>query len=197
MASGKRLIIGLGNPGSEYEDTRHNIGFVVADAVAEVARVSFSHERGNVLVGWGRVRSRPLGVAKPLTYMNRSGRAVKNLIGRYQLALDDILVLYDDLNLPPGMLRLRPGGSAGGHNGMQDIIEQLGSNAFARLRIGIGSDFSRGKQADYVLSPFSAEEQPLMDEAVQAAREAAITFVTKGVHVAMNHFNRKTGGPDD
>lgn len=197
MASSKRLIIGLGNPGPDYEHTRHNIGFVVADAVAEVARISFSHERGNVLEGWGRVRGRPVGVAKPLTYMNRSGGAVKTLMGRHRLDLADILVVYDDLNLPTGTVRLRPGGSAGGHNGLQDIIDQLGSNAFPRLRVGIGDDFARGKQVDYVLSPFANEEKAIVDEAVQEARDAAITFVCDGLHVAMNRFNRKVSPPSE
>ena len=191
MASGKRLIVGLGNPGDEYARTRHNIGFVIADAVAAVARVSFAHERGDVLVGWGRAKGRPVGVAKPQTYMNRSGTSVASLVGRYGLDLDEVLVVYDDLNLPLGTLRLRSGGSAGGHNGVQDVIERLGSNAFPRLRVGIGDAFARGKQVDYVLSPFTEEEQPVVEQTVQDARDACVMYVAKGLTTAMNHFNRR------
>lgn len=194
MASGKRLIVGLGNPGPEYERTRHNVGFWVADAVAEKARAAFAHEKGNALVAWGRVRGRSVGIAKPQTFMNRSGAAVRNLVGRYGLDLDQVLVVYDDLNLPLGALRLRPGGSAGGHNGVQDIVDELGSDAFPRLRFGIGSDFPRGGQVDYVLSPFEDAAQPLVEEAVSLARDAAITFVCDGLTTAMNRYNRKTAG---
>ncbi|ARA93218.1 MAG: aminoacyl-tRNA hydrolase [Bacteroidetes bacterium] len=192
MARGKRLIVGLGNPGPEYARTRHNAGFLVADAVAEQARASFALEKGNALVAWGQVRGRPVGIAKPQTYMNRSGAAVRNLVGRYGLDLDQVLVVYDDLNLPLGTVRLRPGGSAGGHNGVQSIIDELGSDAFPRLRIGIGSDFPRGGQVDYVLSPFEADEEPLVEEAVALARDAAVTFVCDGLAIAMNRYNRKT-----
>ncbi len=189
MARAKRLIVGLGNPGPEYEATRHNVGFMVADAVAEKAGLRLSHERGNVLLGWGRWRGAPFGVAKPLTYMNRSGQAVLALVRRFGLTPADLLVIYDDINLPVGRIRLRPGGSAGGHNGVQDIIDRLGTDAFPRLRLGIGHDFPRGRQADYVLAPFDAEQRPRIEEAIERAREAALTFVTDGLHVAMNRFN--------
>lgn len=189
MATSKRLIIGLGNPGAEYEGTRHNIGFEVVDAIAEKARITFEHDKGDVLLGWGRLRSYPLGLAKPLTYMNRSGGAVRTLLGRHGLEPQDVLVVVDDINLPVGKLRIRPGGSAGGHNGLQDITDRLGRDDFPRLRIGIGNDFSRGQQADYVLSPFTKEERQIVDETLLNARDAAITFVTDGVVTAMNRFN--------
>ena len=189
MARAKRLIIGLGNPGAEYEGTRHNVGFEVIDALAEQAGVTFEHDRGNALVGWGRVRGRAFGLAKPLTYMNRSGTACKRLLGVHGLTPDEVLVVYDDLNLPTGTIRLRQRGSAGGHNGVQDIIDRLGTDVFPRLRMGIGSDFRRGRQVDYVLAPFSAEQRPLLDEAVVRARDAAVTFVVDGFVTAMNRFN--------
>lgn len=189
MAKSKRLIIGLGNPGAEYEGTRHNIGFDVIDALAETTRVALEHEKGDVLLGWGRVRTYPIGLAKPLTYMNRSGRSVQALLGRHGLDPRDILVVVDDVNLPLGKLRIRPGGSAGGHNGLEDITERIGRDDFPRLRFGIGSNYPRGRQAEYVLSPFSEEERPVVEEALQRAREAAITFVTDGVVTAMNRFN--------
>ena len=189
MARAKRLIIGLGNPGEKYAGTRHNVGFAVADAVADRAGISLSHEKGNVLLGLGRSRGCSFGVAKPLTFMNRSGSAVRTLIGRFGLSPDEILVVYDDLNLDLGRLRLRPGGSAGGHNGVEDIIHQLSTDQFPRLRVGIGNEYSRGKQVDYVLSPFSTEQMPVIEDAIPRASDAAIEFACRGLVVAMNRFN--------
>ena len=189
MARSKRLIVGLGNPGSEYEDTRHNVGFMVADAVAETARITYEHERGDVLLGWGRIRNYPVGVAKPLVFMNRSGRSVQTLLQRYRLEMQEMLVVVDDINLPTGKLRLRARGSAGGHNGVQDIIDRIGSDDFPRLRFGIGSDFERGHQADYVLSPFATDERPIVEEAIERAKNAVVAFVVEGMTVAMNRFN--------
>lgn len=188
MARAKRLIIGLGNPGAQYEGTRHNVGFEVVEALAAQADLALAHE-AEALVGWGRHRGCSFGVAMPLTYMNRSGQSVRKLMGRHGLTPADLLVVYDDLNLEPGRLRLRPQGSAGGHNGLQDIIDRLGTREVARLRIGIGDDFRRGRQVDYVLEPFSAEQRPLIDEAVVKAQEAALTFACQGLDIAMNRYN--------
>ena len=190
MSKSKRLIVGLGNPGPEYEATRHNIGFEVADAVAERARATFEHGRGNVLLGWGRMRSYPVGIAKPLTFMNRSGKAVSALLGAWRLEPRQLLVIVDDINLPPGRLRLRASGSPGGHNGLQDIAERLGRQNFPRLRIGVGNDFGRGGQVRHVLSPFSAEERSSMDDAVIRACHAVEAFVCEGISAAMTQFNR-------
>jgi len=189
MAKSKRLIVGLGNPGQEYEGTRHNIGFAVVDAVAEKVGVTYVHTKGDVLLGWGRIRSYPVGLAKPLTYMNRSGRSVRALLNHHNLETQDILVVVDDINLPVGKLRIRQGGSAGGHNGLQDITDCIGRDDFPRLRFGIGNDFSRGRQADYVLSPFTVEELPIVDDALVRARDAATTFVIEGVVATMDRFN--------
>lgn len=188
MPSRKRLIIGLGNPGAEYEGTRHNIGFMVVDALAAKAGASFSHEK-EAFVAWAQHRGHPYGLAKPLTYVNRSGQAAQKLARAYGLEPREMLVLVDDINLDPGTIRLRTGGSAGGHNGMQDIIDRLATREIPRLRLGVGSDFPRGRMADYVLSPFSRDEQPLIDEALVRAQKAALCFVTDGIQTAMNRYN--------
>ncbi len=190
MARAKRLIIGLGNPGPDYEATRHNAGFLVADAVARKAGLAFA-EDGPALTAWGSYRGTPFGIAKPMDFMNRSGTAVKKLLGRQGLTADDVLIVHDDLALDLGQIRLRGKGGAGGHNGVQDIIDRLNSANFPRLRVGIGSNFPRGQQVDYVLAPFDAEERPVIDEAVDAAAEAALAFVREGLVPAMNRYNRK------
>lgn len=190
MAGSKRLIVGLGNPGEEYAATRHNVGFQIAEALADKARASFAYDgRAEALVADARLRGRPVLIVKPLTYMNRSGLSVRELLRRHTLTPADVLVVYDDINLEAGRLRLRERGSAGGHNGVQDVIDRLGSDAFPRLRVGVGNDFARGRQVDYVLSPFSSEQQPLVEEAIVRACDAAITFVADGVVTAMNRFN--------
>jgi len=191
MARAQRLIIGLGNPGPNYEGTRHNAGFMVADAVAERAGLAFEGRDGAFVSAWGTVRGTPFGVAKPIAFMNRSGAAVEKLVGLGRFALDDILVVYDDLALDLGQIRLRGKGGAGGHNGVQDVIETLNSENFPRLRIGIGASFPPGGQVDFVLAPFDDAERPVIDEVVDTAAEAALTFVREGLVPAMNRYNRK------
>jgi peptidyl-tRNA hydrolase, PTH1 family len=190
MAGPKRLIVGLGNPGVEYEGTRHNVGFEVVDRLAATTGAVFKRD-GQALVAPASIRGRSAVLAKPQTYMNLSGVAVKQLAQRYGLIAPEVLVVVDDINLPPGMVRIRQRGSAGGHNGLQDIIERLGSDDFPRIRIGVGNDFPRGRQADYVLSPFTASERPVMDEAVQTAAEAASAFLIDGLMAAMNRYNQR------
>ena len=191
MASTKRLIIGLGNPGVEYEQTRHNVGFWAIDALSERAKATMKHDRGPAEAGCGRLRGRPVCFLKPLAYMNRSGGPVRHHMVRLGVELQNILVIVDDINLEPGVVRLRQKGSAGGHNGVQDIIDVLGSEDFPRLRIGIGSNFARGHQASYVLSPFDNDELKIVEESVLRARDAATTFVAEGIVIAMNRFNKK------
>lgn len=209
MARIKRLIVGLGNPGPEYDGSRHNIGFAVVDAVAEKRNVAWTSTvdagfferlrqfgrvaQGAHMLGEGRFRSAAFAVLKPLTYMNRSGEAVAAILRRYQLNPEDMLVAVDDINLPVGAIRIRPRGSAGGHNGLEDVAKCLNSENFPRMRIGVGSNFDRGGQARYVLSPFTEEEQPIIEDTVHRARDAALTFVSHGVGVAMNRYNRKAG----
>lgn len=188
MPRRKRLIVGLGNPGEEYAETRHNAGFMVVDALAARCRIELgrAHE---ALVGWGRHRGDPVGLAKPQTFMNRSGGAVRALVDAHGLAPGEVLVVVDDLHLDVGVIRLRPGGGAGGHNGLQDIADRLGTTDFPRLRLGIGRDFPRGGQVDYVLQPFGAAQRTLMDDALITACNAALAFVTDGVETAMNRYN--------
>jgi PTH1 family peptidyl-tRNA hydrolase len=183
-----RLVIGLGNPGSEYANTRHNIGFRVADALADRLDTSFRHVK-SVMLGWGKYKNQNLGIAKPLTYMNRSGNAVAGLCREHDLSPDEVVVVVDDLNLPVGTIRLRPGGSSGGHNGLSHVAERLGTTDFPRLRVGIGSDFASGEQVDYVLSPFTAQQEPRVEEAVMDAVAAILTSLRDDLDAAMNQYN--------
>ena len=185
----KRLIVGLGNPGVEYERTRHNVGFMIADAVATRVRLDMRRERDQARSGWGRWRGHEIGVAKPQTFMNRSGLSVEALLRRYSLKPADMLVVVDDIHLPLGRLRLRPSGGSGGHNGLQDIIDWIDTDAFPRMRVGIGREFGEGEQADYVLSPFDDSETETVTELVDRGMQAALTFVTDNLQTAMNRFN--------
>lgn len=191
MAGPNRVIVGLGNPGPQYDGTRHNAGFLAAERVAQRLGIDLRESAAASLVGEGRWRGRPVAVALPQTFMNRSGEAFVALRRYYHLDNQDLLVVYDDLALPQGTIRLRPKGGAGGHNGIQDIIDHLASDEFPRLRIGIGSDFPRGGQVRYVLDPFTPDEHAVMDEALDAAAEAALTFVRDGITTAMNRHNRR------
>jgi len=188
MPSPSLLAIGLGNPGAEYENTRHNVGHRVIDALAKRLGVSFEHQP-NALVGWAEHNDRKIGLAIPLTYMNRSGDPVATLQGHYDLSLDQLLIIVDDLHLSVGTIRLRPSGSSGGHNGLAHVAQRLGTTEFPRLRIGIGDDFSEGRQSDYVLSPFTEEQMPAAQSALEDAEEAVLTVAREGLDAAMNRFN--------
>ena len=184
------LIVGLGNPGSEYAGTRHNAGFMVLEkllAAPVFGRFEKSHTADSMLFS-GRFRGRSLMLQMPLTYMNESGRAVGTLCRRLGIAPEQVLVISDDLDLPLGQLRIRRGGSDGGHNGLKSVIAELQSSAFARLRVGIGRDV---KVIDYVLSPFSAEELPLWSETVAKAAEAVSDILKSGLARAMNLYNAR------
>jgi PTH1 family peptidyl-tRNA hydrolase len=184
-----RLIVGLGNPGAEYERTRHNVGWHVLDAFARKFRIDITRHEKNALTGSGRVAGGSVMVAKPLTYMNLSGDAVKLLINAYLESTDDLLVVYDDIDLPLGRLRIRPNGSAGTHNGMRSIISTINTEKFPRLRVGIGSA-EQGRLRDYVLDAFTAEEQPVVDKAVERAVDALVLFARGDLKRAMNQFNK-------
>ncbi|WP_018128242.1 aminoacyl-tRNA hydrolase [Balneola vulgaris] len=183
------IIVGLGNIGSEYDNTRHNIGFDIVDSIAETLSITFGPGGGPFVVAEGRYKGRKVVLAKPTTFMNRSGTAVKKLLAKYNTDKKDCLVVYDDLNLAVGTNRMKARGSAGGHNGIKDIIERLGSDDFPRLRFGIGDDFKRGRQVDFVLSPFDEDEIDEVKKAIKHAHDAALSFATVGIERTMNYFN--------
>ena len=188
MAGSIRIIIGLGNPGATYEGTRHNIGFEVVETIAGHIGATWK-TKGQSKIAEGRWRGRKLLLAAPETYMNRSGLAVEELIRKHRVTPQDILVIVDDIHLDTGVIRIRQRGGTGGHNGLDDIIDWLDTNAFPRMRIGVGNDFGQGRQAEYVLEPFTVEQRTLIEPAIERARDAALTFVTDGIVTAMNRFN--------
>lgn len=182
-----KVIVGLGNPERKYEKTRHNIGFRVIDALAEQLGVTFRNKH-RALVGECRWHQEKILLVKPQTYMNLSGLAVQELCAFHQLEEEDLFVVYDDVDLDLGMLRIRPSGGPGTHNGMRSIQQSLGRNQFPRLRLGVGKP-RFGDLADYVLSPFPKEEEAVVEEVVKKAVCAVETFVQKGVQEAMNQYN--------
>jgi PTH1 family peptidyl-tRNA hydrolase len=186
---GKFLIAGLGNIGAEYTGTRHNIGFDVLDALAAGIGGRFSIERlaEKVELKWhGQI----LVCIKPTTYMNESGRAVKYWMDKEKIARENILVVLDDLALPLSKLRLRPGGSDAGHNGLRSIQEHLGTDAWPRLRLGIGNSFPKGRQVDFVLGKWTANELPVVQNKVQKSVEIIESFATIGIERTMNQYNK-------
>ena len=186
----KFLVVGLGNIGAEYQGTRHNIGFTVVDALVREAGVSFTTQRyGDV--AQMRVKNQQLVVLKPSTYMNLSGEAVRYWAQKEKIALDHILVVVDDIALPFGTIRLRGKGADGGHNGLKSIDQLLGSQQYARLRFGVGNDFPRGAQIDYVLGHPTAQELSILPERAQMACEAIRAFCLSGLDFAMTHYNNK------
>ncbi len=184
------LVVGLGNPGPEYARTRHNVGFMVVDRLAMDLGLKIDRVFLRALVGQGQVGDRRLLLAKPLTWMNKSGEAVTALMRWYGLTPAELLVVSDDLDLPAGRLRLRKSGGHGGHKGLQSIIELVGSREFARLRIGIGRPSDPGYEVvDWVLGRFTEEESPLIEKAVADASSAIQVVLTRGLDAAMNIFN--------
>lgn len=184
-----KLLVGLGNPGTRYRETRHNIGFVVADEVARRHGVTFESGPVEALMARARVLGDGALIAKPLTFMNSSGEAVAGLLRYYRLATEDLLVIVDEVQLPLGRLRARARGSAGGHNGLKSIVGALGTEEFARLRIGVGRGDPRRDLADHVLSRWDPEEREEIDTAVARAADAAEMFVTEGIDRVMNTYN--------
>ncbi len=186
----KYLIVGLGNIGSEYAGTRHNIGFRVLDALAKASNLVFEDKRYGAVASLS-VKGQQLVLLKPSTYMNLSGNAVRYWMNKENIPLERLLVVVDDLSLPFGALRMKPGGSDGGHNGLKHIASVLGTQAYARLRFGIGNDFPRGGQIDYVLGHFSEEDLKTMDERVELACEMIKSFCLAGIQITMNQYNKK------
>ncbi len=189
------LIVGLGNPGREYADTRHNVGFMVIDRLCIRLDARLTRYQFKALTGEATYEGQKLLLVKPQTYMNLSGQAVSSLVRFYKLPLEHLLVIHDDLDLPPGSLRLRPGGGSAGQKGVQSIIDQLGSSQFPRLRIGIGRPPGQQDAASYVLQPFQRDEWPLVSEALLRAVEAVLSFVTEGLDKTMTRFNARLVNP--
>lgn len=184
------LIVGLGNIGSEYAQTRHNIGFRVLDALAKASNLVFEDKRYGAVTTL-KVKNQTLTLLKPSTYMNLSGNAVRYWMNEKKIPLENILVVVDDLSLPFGQLRMRPGGSEAGHNGLKHISSVLGTQQYARLRFGIGNDFPRGGQVDFVLGEFTEEDLKTMEERLELAGEMVKSFALSGIQFTMNHFNKK------
>ncbi len=186
----KYLITGLGNIGEEYDGTRHNIGFRVLDALAKASNTAFEDKRYG-FVAHMRVKNAELVLLKPSTYMNLSGNAVRYWMQQEKVPLENLLVVVDDLSLPVGTIRLKPSGSAGGHNGLKHIAQMLGTEKYNRLKFGIGNDYPRGGQVDFVLGHFAPEDEQKVDEKVPVACEAIRAFALSGMQFAMCNYNNK------
>ncbi len=186
----KYLVVGLGNIGQEYAATRHNIGFRVLDALAEASNISFTTVRYGAMATL-RHRGRTVLLLKPSTYMNLSGKAVRYWMEQERIPRENLLVISDDIALPFGTFRMRKSGSEGGHNGLKSITELLGDNQYCRLRFGVGGEFARGHQVDYVLGDFSDEEQKAMPERLRLFGDAILSFVSIGADRTMNSYNGK------
>ena len=191
-----KIVVGLGNPGREYSGNRHNVGFIAVAALAKTHGMHFDKKSGDARIAQGSIDGNGVLLARPQTYMNASGRAVLALLRKYKLTPEDLVVIHDDLDLPTGRIRVRKGGSSGGHKGVQSIIDSIGSSDFSRVRVGIGRPHGvqgasdRGKEVvDYVLGDSSPDERSAMDKAIQRAAEAAARIVVHGVVTAMNEFN--------
>jgi PTH1 family peptidyl-tRNA hydrolase len=187
----KYLIVGLGNIGREYEDTRHNIGFMILDAMAKASNVVFDVNKRYGAIAEMKLKNKQLVLLKPSTYMNLSGNAVRYWLQKEKIEPANMLIIVDDLALPFGALRLKPKGSDAGHNGLKHIQDTLGTTQYNRLRFGIGNDFSPGAQIDFVLNPFTGEEQKRLPERIEIACEIVKSFCLAGVEVTMNLFNNK------
>lgn len=185
------IIVGLGNPTKEYDGSRHNIGFAVIDEIARQNNISMDGKKHKAIYGKGQIEGIKVILAKPQTYMNLSGESIRAMIDFYKIREEELIVIYDDISLDVGQLRIRKKGSAGGHNGIKSIISHLGSQEFNRIKIGIG-DKPKGYQlANYVLGRFAKEEKPYIEKAIIMGAEATKWMVTKDVESAMNAYNKK------
>jgi peptidyl-tRNA hydrolase, PTH1 family len=185
-----KLIVGLGNPESRYAGTRHNIGFEVVDHLARLHGGSFSSGRGNFRFAKIVCPGGPLILVKPMTYMNLSGQAVVAAMNFYKIGREELLVICDDVNIPLGTIRIRPKGSAGGQNGLKNIILNLGSEEFARLRVGVGREFVPASLSSFVLSKFDEEERGTVDKVIAVCHDAVLDFASQGIERAMTNFNK-------
>lgn len=187
-----KAVVGLGNPGFRYRATRHNIGFMVLDRIASDSRIKIKKRTAHSLYGRGRLMGQEILLVKPLTYMNLSGKAVSEIKESNDIPLEDLLIVMDDIDLPFGRIRLRPKGSSGTHKGLHSIIEELGTENFLRLRVGIGSQNNQGKASilsDYVLAPFKREEKKALDDLIERCSRCIRVWIKEGPEAAMNRFN--------
>lgn len=184
----KYLIAGLGNPGEEYQNTRHNIGFLALDKIAQKNETSFSTQKLGDIASFS-IKGRNITLLKPSTFMNLSGKSIRYWMEKENIPQENILVICDDLNLPFPVIRLKKKGSAGGHNGLKNIEQELKTDLYPRLRFGISNSFEKGKQIDYVLGQWSGDEQEKIPQKLETVAEVVISFVLEGVDVAMNKFN--------
>ncbi len=194
--SRKYLIVGLGNSEKKYAGTRHNIGFEAVMALANKLNFTFSSERF-AYVAKGNYRGKQIVLILPTTYMNLSGKAVRYWMDREKIALENLLVVTDDIDLPLGKIRIKPNGGGGSHNGLNHIIEILGHQNYARLRIGIGKDFAKGFQSEYVLGRFSSAELKVVSPSLELAAEAILSFFNQGLQRTMNQYNNVSSSPLD
>ena len=181
------LVVGLGNPGSQYEDTRHNIGFKVIDNIAKEYNIEINRQKFKGVCGEGFINGEKVILLKPTTYMNLSGESVREVVDFYKLTNEDILVIYDDISLDVGRLRIREKGSAGGHNGIKSIIAHLGTDVFPRIKVGVGQP--NVDLVNYVLGKFSKEEMAVLSESIEASTKATSEIIKNDVKEAMNQFN--------
>ena len=186
------IIAGLGNPKKEYDNTRHNIGFAMIDALADKYNINVMDVKHKAITGKGIISGQKVILAKPLTFMNLSGESIRQLTDYYKVDPEtEVIIISDDISLPPGLIRVRKKGSAGGHNGLKNIIQHLGTEGFRRIRIGVGEKPKGYDLADYVLGHFSAGERKIMDDAAKRAVEALHMMIAQDVDAAMNAYNRK------
>ena len=185
-----KLIVGLGNPGTRYEGTRHNVGFRVIDRLAAQTAIPVEQSLCDALIGEGALQNEKILLAKPQTYMNRAGQSVAALIHKYGIEANDVIVVNDDLDLPFGRIRIRPGGGAGGHRGLVSIMENVAGLSFPRVRVGIGRPPQGMDAAEYVLEPFNAAELEALDEIIARTAEAVRCLVRHGIEQAMANYNR-------
>ena len=183
------IIAGLGNPGEKYDNTRHNAGFLTIDALADRYGIDVREKAHKALIGKGVIEGQKVILAKPQTYMNLSGESIRALVDYYKVTQEELVIIFDDISLEPGQLRIRKKGSAGGHNGIKSIIAHLGTQEFTRIKVGVGEKPPRMDLADYVLGRFAKEEQDTMKEAFETAAKAAVAIMTEGADAAMHQYN--------
>jgi peptidyl-tRNA hydrolase, PTH1 family len=183
------VIAGLGNPGTKYENTRHNVGFDTINLLSDKYGIKVSKLKNKALVGDGTIKGERVLLVKPQTYMNLSGESLREIVEWYKVSVDRLIIIYDDVDLPLGRVRIRPKGSSGTHNGMKSVIYQLQSDDFPRIRIGIDKAPEGWELADYVLSRFNGEERKVINDSISKAAEAAVAIIASGVDAAMNVYN--------